>query len=1555
MKEHSIQRRVRLTLIIGLLALIGGGAGAVQWIAQTSGPGLLLPGNSTDPNRFALYMPVPGGEKGEAVELAQQEADWNNRITYPTGRFNPAWVRAAAAQDARIRRDTPAKPGNSDSKGKPVDGPSAPAGMLALDPNGFTSLGPQPLRMTGCSGCYNYTTTAGRVNSIAIDPVTTNVAYIGTVGGGVWKTTNCCTSATSWSVVTDDPLLTTISIDDVTIDPNDHNTVYAGTGDLNYGSFSMGSQGILKSTDAGATWTVLGADVFAPGLPLPVDKFPQYQAVGKVRVDPRNSNNVVAGTKTGLYFSYDAGTNWAGPCTTNSFNTQRQDITGLILSDQGSSTRIIAAVGVRGFASAVQYDIDQNGANGLYKGSIPASGCPADFSLISTSANGWPAGTGAGARYINSTTGNQLGRIDIAIAPSNPDYIYAQVQSITPNTNSGCGSANGCQLGVWRSTNGGVTWTQLAGSPGASLRNCTNGAGDYPQNWYDQAIAVDPNNPDRVFISTFDIWFWANGATAFNDTSCGYSYSGSAGVVHVDQHALAFVPGSSSVLLAGNDGGVHMTANANIASQTVDPAWVNIDTGLNTIEFYSGDISGFFATSATQMANGGAQDNGSSTVKYTNGAPGPAQWQMGTGGDGFYARIDPVGGRFWQGGNSGGVTRCVAADCTLPGTAWSSARGNWTGDTQAFQLPYEIFKGTPGNTANDCKPTGCDHLIAGTTRVWETINGNAASVGSTWLMNSPANLTKQTLGNRSYINQLAYAPSISTTAIVGTNDGNVQYGFGLGRGIANSATWVNVTGGNAVLPNRPILDVTIDPSTPTTAYASVGGFNANTPSTPGHVFRVVCTANCASFTWSNKTGNLPDIPADSIIANPRFPQQVFVGTDFGLYFTNDITAAPPIWQRFQTGLPNVMIWDMQIDRGATTLSVWTRGRGAYVWPLPNTPFNKLNQTITFNPLPNKTYGDPDFTVSASASSGLTVSFSATGNCTVSGSTVHLTGAGSCTITAAQPGNSNYNPAADVPQSFSIALADQTITFPAISDKAYGDADFNPGATASSGLPVSYAASGSCAIVSGLVHITGVGSCTVTASQAGDSNYNPAEDVEQSFNIVKGDQTITFPAIANKTYGAADFAPGATASSGLPVSYAASGPCAIVSGQVHITGVGSCTVTASQAGDDNYNPAPDVDRTFSIARAVLTVTADNQTAQYSDPVALTASYTGFVYAETEAGLRGTGALSGNPSLTTPRTTSSPAGAYAITAALGSLSATNYSFAFTNGTFTVAQEDAAIQYTGETIAQIGTNLALRATVWDSAASGYAGANPESGAGTTLGDITKMWIRFDIYTAINCNSGTPAATRYAQVADTGVSGDGIGTASATFSSSAEGTFCVVARLVAGSSGGTNLYYTAPSGEAGAITFYENSGQMATGGGWINDPAGGKGNFGFNARYKNNGSPQGQLVYVYRGLYNGVAADYVIKSNALTALQFTGTAFPYLATLQGRCTIQINRASDGVQLYSEGNATFSATVKDTDLNPAAGNDTFALTVYDRNAVLYKSVPANTPLQGGNVVIHQR
>ena len=210
---------------------------------------------------------------------------------------------------------------------------------------------------------------------------------------------------------------------------------------------------------------------------------------------------------------------------------------------------------------------------------------------------------------------------------------------------------------------------------------------------------------------------------------------------------------------------------------------------------------------------------------------------------------DDVGSlRVWQGNNSGGLSRCIF-NCTAPGATWTSSRGSWTGDLQSFILPINMFHGgIPGG--DDCSPagptSGCGHLIAGTTRVWETIRGAEATVPtSAWYVtNNPTtqNMTKGTLGNRSFINQLKYSPKYQSVAIVGTNDANVWIGFNLGTGTASQANWVDVTGSNIVLPLRPVLGVAMDPRVPAVdvpvGYAAVGGFNANTPTQPGHIFQV---------------------------------------------------------------------------------------------------------------------------------------------------------------------------------------------------------------------------------------------------------------------------------------------------------------------------------------------------------------------------------------------------------------------------------------------------------------------------------------------------------------------------------------------------------------------------------------------------------------------------------------------------------------------------------------------------------------------------------------------
>ena len=196
----------------------------------------------------------------------------------------------------------------------------------------------------------------------------------------------------------------------------------------------------------------------------------------------------------------------------------------------------------------------------------------------------------------------------------------------------------------------------------------SSGSADYPQNWYDQGIAVDPNNPDRVFFDTFEVWLASRTGTAWYDLTCGYNGTSVTNhVVHVDQHALAFVNGSSDILLVGNDGGVHATLNASTAVlNTARPTWMNQDGGINAIEFYSGDISGNFATSANPSAVGGAQDNGPSSAMFSGSPTGGVQWQMGLGGDGFSGLIDPMGTGSTQAQGTITVNGCWSCRSAIP-------------------------------------------------------------------------------------------------------------------------------------------------------------------------------------------------------------------------------------------------------------------------------------------------------------------------------------------------------------------------------------------------------------------------------------------------------------------------------------------------------------------------------------------------------------------------------------------------------------------------------------------------------------------------------------------------------------------------------------------------------------------------------------------------------------------------------------------------------------------------------------------------------------------------
>jgi formylglycine-generating enzyme required for sulfatase activity len=263
------------------------------------------------------------------------------------------------------------------------------------------------------------------------------------------------------------------------------------------------------------------------------------------------------------------------------------------------------------------------------------------------------------------------------------------------------------------------------------------------------------------------------------------------------------------------------------------------------------------------------------------------------------------------------------------------------------------------------------------------------------------------------------------------------------------------------------------------------------------------------------------------------------------------------------------------------------------------------QTITFPAPPALHYGDADVDLTATASSGLAVSYLSSNPAVatiVNGNQLHVVGAGSVKITASQAGDGNRKPALAVAKTLVIAKKPQTIDFSALTVHAMGDADFSLNASAISGLPVTFTSSAPAvaSVVAGKIHLVGKGTAVITASQVGNANWAVATPIKQTLVVAVGSQTISFLPLPNKGVGDVDFAPGATASSGLVVTYASSNlkVATIVAGKIHVIGNGTTTITAKQAGSASWTAAAEVTQTFTVggkATPVLT---------WANPVAIT---------------------------------------------------------------------------------------------------------------------------------------------------------------------------------------------------------------------------------------------------------------------------------------------------------------------------------------------------------------
>jgi hypothetical protein len=253
----------------------------------------------------------------------------------------------------------------------------------------------------------------------------------------------------------------------------------------------------------------------------------------------------------------------------------------------------------------------------------------------------------------------------------------------------------------------------------------------------------------------------------------------------------------------------------------------------------------------------------------------------------------------------------------------------------------------------------------------------------------------------------------------------------------------------------------------------------------------------------------------------------------------------------------------------------------------NIQVNQASQTIAFSPPSPVVFGVSPIALSATGgASGNPVTFKlVSGPGSINGSTLTVTGAGTIVLAANQAGNNNYAAAAQVTADIIVHQATQTVNFAAITGKEHAESTLKLSATASSRLPVSFASTTTkvCTVSETTAKLLIAGTCTLQASQAGNVDYSAAPKVSHTFTVLHAGQDITFPAITAKEFTLSVLKLNATASSKLPVSFASATPrvCTVLTDEASLHIEGSCTIVASQAGNDIYGAAAKESRSFKV--------------------------------------------------------------------------------------------------------------------------------------------------------------------------------------------------------------------------------------------------------------------------------------------------------------------------------------------------------------------------------------
>jgi hypothetical protein len=709
----------------------------------------------------------------------------------------------------------------------------------------------------------------GRTRAIVIDPNDPTTIYAGGVSGGIWKTTDAdgvWDANDTWTAL-DDSMLN-LAITTIVMDPNDSDTLYAGTGEGYYNFGGVRGLGIFKTTDAGATWTQ-----------LPSTNNSDFYYVNDVVISPNDSNRLYAATRAGVYVSNDAGATWTQTRAGTSFVGCTEIA---VRQDTGPDDVVFAA-----FGSFV--------AEGLFRS------------------------TDSGATWTQLGTSTDLqvanqGRMALAIAPSDNDTIYVSMAD-----NGDTGNPTGTLVNVLRSTDGGATWSNRLNLPDPNDINpwllsnhvfanaCANGTSQvFSQGWYDNVIAVDPVNADRVWVGGIDLFRSDDGGQNFELTS--YWYLDDDGIdsgLHADQHAIVFHPNyngtTNRIVYFGNDGGVYRTEDALAPTATngcpfdvnfdldetqlADTVFDDLNTGYGVTQIYNGDS----AVGVDRIA-GGCQDNGTVMLEMFDSQN---AWVGIFGGDGGYVEIDPTNPDvlYIETQNFPNIRKS-----TDGGVSFADAVTGITDTDGLFITPFEM---DPSNELT---------LWTGGSRAWRTTDGAA-----NWVLAS-ANVADP-FPQGATISAIGVAPSDSNVVYLGFNNGVVAKSV---NALANPPAWTE-SGPAEGLPTGWVSSIAVDPTNSAIAYATYSTFDID------HILKTID----GGATWTSVDGiaetGIPDIPVHWLAIKPDDASILYAGTEVGVFVSEN---AATTWAPANLGLPRTVVETIDFP-SASRMFAYTYGRGAW--------------------------------------------------------------------------------------------------------------------------------------------------------------------------------------------------------------------------------------------------------------------------------------------------------------------------------------------------------------------------------------------------------------------------------------------------------------------------------------------------------------------------------------------------------------------------------------------------------------------------------------------------